>query len=592
MASRASSRWPGGPRSACRQGRIGAQGLQPHPQQALQIRALSLVHREQLHQSSGAQALLLEPAQAPLQLRIPEGPGQQVRQLTQAPLAGFQLGFRAVALLLQVPQGFLEDLGLPALLQGAVLGPLQLGLQALQGASHGGGLCQQAIQARGPNGLFVVEGVQPTFQLGDLALETQPLPLAHQGLLLAGGLLILQPLEARLLVTQGPLGQGHRFIRRCQSGLTGRQASAGFQDHGLEGGEGVPGFGQPVRQGVDPLAETLPLGLSLFPALHLKAALLLRQLQPLIEPQHGGGSAGLGLLLLIHGQPQGLDLGGLLGDLGGELSDPPFGLVQLIQDALLGGLQLHGLARQQDALGGLDLAVQFLGLPGPGGLSAQGLHLLVELKEDVIQPLQVGAGLVQAALGLAAAQLVAGDAGGLFQQQPAVLGATTEDEIDLSLLNEAVGPGTHARVEEQILDILEAGLPAIDAVLAPRVPIEPAGDAHLADRSGQGGIWHLQDQLHLSQAHGSPLGGAAKDHVGHLRAPEHGGPLLAQHPGQAVRNIGLAAAIRPHHRRHAPREAELLGIGEGLESVEFEGDQAHRVSAPERGWGTFLSIIP
>ena len=125
------------------------------------------------------------------------------------------------------------------------------------------------------------------------------------------------------------------------------------------------------------------------------------------------------------------------------------------------------------------------------------IHLLVQLVEDVVQTLQVGPGLIQALLRFRAAQLVARDASCLLQQEAAVLGLAAQDEVDLALLDEAVGAGTHARVEQQVLDILEPGLPAVDAVFAARVAVESAGDGHLPGRAGQGRIGHLQDELDL-----------------------------------------------------------------------------------------------
>ena len=46
-----------------------------------------------------------------------------------------------------------------------------------------------------------------------------------------------------------------------------------------------------------------------------------------------------------------------------------------------------------------------------------------------------------------------------------------------------------------------------------------------------------------------------------LAAAERLGALLAQHPANGVRDIGLAATIRPNHSRYARFEAERRAIG-------------------------------
>jgi hypothetical protein len=497
-----------------------------------------------------------------------------------------------VVILGQDALGLLQLVGAATLVQGGLLGPLQLVQEPFQAPLHLGGLGLQAFQPGSAHGFFVVQSVKTPFQLGDLALKGQPLLLAGQGLLLGLGLLLLQGLERGFLVAEGALGQGEGFLGLGQLGLPEAQGPGGLHQQGLQLRKGIPGFGQAIGQGLDVLGEAAALPFGLLAALLLEAALLVRQLQPLVQPEDGVGSLGLGLLLLVHGEAEGLHFGGLLGDLGRQLRHPPFRLVQQVEGPLLGGLQFHGLAREQDALGGFDLRIQLLCLPGPGGLAAQRIHLLVQLEEDVIQALQVGARLVQAFLRIGAAELVARDARGLLEQHAPVLGLAAEDQVDLALLDEAVGAGAHAGVQQEILHVLEAAFPAVDAVFAPRVPVEAPGDDHLARGPGQRGVGHLEDQLHLGHAHGTALGRAREDHVRHLGTTQHGGPLLPEHPGEAVGDVGLPAPVRAHHGGHPTREAELLGLGEGLESVEFEGDQAHLRSFREKAWGTSASIIP
>jgi len=485
----------------------------------------------------------------------------------------------------QGPLGILQCFRLPTLVGGRPLGPVHQGEQALQVPVHHDRLGLEALQTGRADGLIVVQGVEPALQLGDLALESQPLFLASQGLLLGFDLLFAQGMEPRLFVAEGALGQGSGLLRLGEIGFPLPQAFRGLPEDRLEGREGIPRLLQPLRQGPGAFQQAVSLLLGLVPAFHLEAPLLFRQLEALVQGEHGGGPPGLGLLLLVHGQAQRLDLRRLLGDLGREFGNPAFRLVQAVEDAQLGRFQFHGLPGQEDALGGPDLSVELLRLSGPGGLAAERIHLLVQLEEDVVEPLQVGLGLLQPLLGIGPAHLVACDARGLLQEDAAVLGFAAQDEVDLPLLDEAVGSGPHARVEQEVLDVLEPGLAPIDPVLTSGIPVEAARDRDFAGGARQGGIGHLQHQLHFGKPHGSTLGRAGENHIGHLGATEHGGTLFPQHPGQAVGNVGLAATIGPHHGRHPTRKAELLGIGEGLESVEFEGNETHAVSAPGQAGG-------
>jgi hypothetical protein len=370
-------------------------------------------------------------------------------------------------------------------------------------------------------------------------------------------------------MAQGAPGQGHGLLGLAHQGLPGFEGLLGYGQSGLQAlglGPGIPAAGGEFLQ---PSAQEFLLPAGILPALLLETLVRGQEAQPLIQGHDGPGPPVLLVVHLVQGQPQVLHLGGLLRDLGREGGDAALQGVQVLQDLLPGGFQFLGLAGQQDALGGLDGGVQIQSPPGLGGLALQGILLLDQLEKNIVQAQQVGPGVLQAALGVGPAQLVAGDPGGFFQQGAPVLGLGGEDEIDLPLLDEGVGPGAHAGIHEQVLDVLQTALPAVDAVIAARVPVEAPGDHHLPDGTGQGRVGHLQGQFHLGHAHGLALAGPGEDHIGHLRAAHQGGPLLAQHPGQGIRDVGFAAAVRPHHRGHPDGKGELLRVGKGFETMNF-----------------------
>jgi hypothetical protein len=52
----------------------------------------------------------------------------------------------------------------------------------------------------------------------------------------------------------------------------------------------------------------------------------------------------------------------------------------------------------------------------------------------------------------------------------------------------------------------------------------------------------------LSLAERVPASGAIKNHIGHGIAAQLAGGTFAQYPADGVHHVGLAAAVRPHHR--------------------------------------------
>ncbi len=177
--------------------------------------------------------------------------------------------------------------------------------------------------------------------------------------------------EFSLRVAESALSEGHGLLGLGQLRLLEVETLSGLLQLGFQRGEGITGLGQPCHQHLDVLFEAGPLVLGLDPPVLLEAALLVGQLEALIQAEDGARPLGLGLLLLVHGQAEGLHFGGLLGDLRRELGHAALHLVQLIQDPLLGLLQLHRLPGEQHALGGLDLLVEFLRLAGAGRLAAE-----------------------------------------------------------------------------------------------------------------------------------------------------------------------------------------------------------------------------
>src|SRR4029077_6395110 len=78
----------------------------------------------------------------------------------------------------------------------------------------------------------------------------------------------------------------------------------------------------------------------------------------------------------------------------------------------------------------------------------------------------------------------------------------------------------------------------------------------------------------LSHARWLAITGASKDDVFHARTAKRLGRLLAQHPRDGVRDIGLAATVRANDGGHAvPMKLEFGAVAERFESENLESFQ-------------------
>src|SRR5690606_35573591 len=129
------------------------------------------------------------------------------------------------------------------------------------------------------------------------------------------------------------------------------------------------------------------------------------------------------------------------------------------------GLELGivALVLQRLELAVLDRTLGLLGLVllRGAGLALEVLELLVHFLAQVVEAIQVPAGVADAGLGLLAALLVLGDAGGLLQVDAQVLGPGLDDLADHALLDDRVAARAQAGAEEEIGDVATAAAGAV-----------------------------------------------------------------------------------------------------------------------------------
>jgi len=191
-------------------------------------------------------------------------------------------------------------------------------------------------------------------------------------------------------------------------------------------------------------------------------------------------------------------------------------------------------------------------------------------------------GAFELGLGETLARFELGDAGGLFDDGAAVLRLGAEDLPDAALLNDGVTFGTQAGAHEDVLDIAQAGGAAVDEVFAFARAEEAARDGDFSVSLGMavldgvrlvGDVGIVDFGIHqrhgdVRHAEGFTVARTREDDIFHAGSAKALRGLFAQHPGDGVADIGLAAAIRAHDGSDAlPVEAKLGALAKGLESL-------------------------
>ncbi len=376
------------------------------------------------------------------------------------------------------------------------------------------------------------------------------LPVVQRGFGLAQS--FLAELVLFLQLFQLRLGVLHRLAQHHQPRLVAADVLAQF-------GQGLAGLVARLVQALRHLALVLDL--------------LFQPRQRAADLVDVGLRAGqrLGRFLATHAA--GLDAALGLALLGDELLQPGFLARQRLAQAAQARIQ--AAVFQRLPLRVLDPAffLQGLVLLGLPRLAAQVLELLADLLAQVAQALQVLAGMADAGLGLLAALLVLGDAGGLFQVDAQVFRARLDDLADHALLDDRVAARAQAGAEEQVGDVAAPALGAVEVVVAAAVAADQALDRDFVERgvlAGDGVVGVVEDQLDRGLRDRLAPGRAGEDHVGQRIAAQAAGRALAHHPAHRIDDVGLAAAVGPDHAGHVGRQVQRRGIDEGLETGQFD----------------------
>src|SRR5690554_1225312 len=526
-------------------------------------------------------------------------------------------------------------LGQPLLGQVGLQGLVMVGQAGLDQRLQGGelpgqlatalavGLPGQLRGARGFTGL--VPGKRPRLPAGLQALPGQLQLGQALGNLAAlfgqqgdvGQLLVLLP--AAGLVGGKPLEASLQLAQPVLAAFGLATGAAPLLAEGLPGRLGLLGLGLGLLQGRLQLLELLGQGLALghqglqallqaqqaFAVILAEAVELLKlatgglevpgqlnipaasMLQVLLEASDGGGGLEEARLLGVELHGEAVVVGPGLLEAGLALTQPQhLALHRRLQlpDAVLllalAGAQGTGAQQRQLTLEPVLLVLELLIAAGRLRLAPEALELLVELLADVLQAPQVLLGAAHAVLGLPAALLVAGDAGGLLQGGAQLLGARLDQPRDHALADDRIGARAQAGAQEEVGDIATATLLAVEEVAGLRLPGDQALHRDLGVLgvgAAQAAVAVVEEQLDGGLSHRLAAGGAVEDDVGHRLAAQGLGGGLPHDPAHRVDDVGLAAAIGPDDGGHVALEGHRDRVDEGLEA-----DQAYRLETHQR----------
>ncbi len=244
-----------------------------------------------------------------------------------------------------------------------------------------------------------------------------------------------------------------------------------------------------------------------------------------------------------------------------------------------GALDLGALDGQQLGLGGADEPGDGAVAVGLPGLTLQPLQLRLQLPAQILGAGEIGFGGAQLQLGLVAAGMQAGDAGGFLQDGTTVVRLGIDQAADRALAHQAGGMRAGGKIGEQRLHVARPRLAAVDAIDAAAAALNAPADLQLRrfmERRRRGALGVGQMQRDLGEVARGPVSGAGEDHVVHLAAAHGPGGSLAHRPAQRFHHVGLAATVRTDDAGQPGQDVHHRRLGEALEPGDAQTAEADR----------------
>src|SRR5439155_5014358 len=159
-----------------------------------------------------------------------------------------------------------------------------------------------------------------------------------------------------------------------------------------------------------------------------------------------------------------------------------------------------------------------------------------------------------------------------------------DDEIDIVLGGHGVAVLTQPGAGQQRIDIFQAGAGAVDQVLALAGAEQPARDFDFVELDLKPLVGIVDRQRDISHPYGGFSRAAGIDDVLHAVTTQPARVSLTQGPADGIDEVRLAAPVRTHDGRDATAEGQLGAARKGLEPLQLQRLQVHRLSSDRYGW--------
>ncbi len=213
---------------------------------------------------------------------------------------------------------------------------------------------------------------------------------------------------------------------------------------------------------------------------------------------------------------------------------------------------------------------QLLVIAGAGGLPFKRGQAGPNFRQNVVDALQVALCFLQAAQRFGAAGFVMVDPGRFFKQGAPFFRLQGKGAVNQPLADDGVGTLGQAAGGQQLGDVFQAHLLAVEDIFILARTIGATADFHFGVINRQPTVAIVQRQNCLGHAGAGAAAAAGKDHVNGAFAAQGGVTLLPQHPAHSVSNIALAAAIRPDDSGNAFVKEKFCFTGKCFISLQDE----------------------
>ena len=201
------------------------------------------------------------------------------------------------------------------------------------------------------------------------------------------------------------------------------------------------------------------------------------------------------------------------------------------------------------------------------------LELAIQFIAQIAKAFQVLQRAPHTRFGFAAALLVPGYTGGLFNENAQFFGLRFDQARDHALLDNRIAARPEAGAQKDVGDIAAPAFGAVEEILGLSVAVDLAPGGNLGVTGvlpADAAIAVVEHQFDARLAYGFTVHRAVEDHVGHGFAAQVPGGTLPHDPAHGVDDIGFATAVGADHGGHIAREMHAGGVDEGLEAGEFD----------------------